>query len=864
MTIRQLISKSSITIAIILIVIGLIMTGVSFFVQDPPIIAKISSAVVAIIGAAVVFFLIGGLKSKISEPCSVMVQNTRNLTEDLSVRIQDLFEAPEELEKINNNLKKVAGRVQEAIDELEKEKEYHQKDLDMIEEAFNVFISTGDPEPRIMKIAEKLTEYCGFHEYYVFLKDPKANILNRINPLEDELEPLERVYLTESEDNPIISSLKNGSPTLIERFKANDKLRAQEKEWAQSNDLKMVYSLPLNIETAPYGLILFSMKERIQLDKAQNIIISMAKDIIQDIFREEKRVKATIEKYTSYEVENSIYRSLIDVKSFDQLCTNFLLAFSHFIPMDWGGIAVYEEEENAYVLSYLSLNEGIRQLKKCKIQLKGSGISWTKENRGSWVEEDLTVAKPFQEDEIYVVENLKARVITPLYSERRFIGALTVASRTAGVYSRNYVKTIEKIASLLGNVIENSRMLTSLNHTIQELKNSNKELERFYINLAHELKNPANLLAKIAKTVKSKISGMSTKQVEEAFSIIAQNAHQLQNSLESVMDFTRAEMGALDFDPEELYLIEVLKDVLWEFRDQAQEKMISLNWDIPKGMPEIMADRKKLRAIFRELISNAIQHAPVKGKISLKANLIPKSWLQEKATEFFPPGIAENLDTSIDHVLISVTDNGPGISFEKQKSLFKTPREAPEKLEEEEMGMGLPRVKKLVELHQGYIWVASKEGMGTRFSFNLPQYAGRWSALRNMLHERINLSKQSLSSLSVITINFAESEDVKTRLTENQFSILVKEIEQSIKETTRDPQDIVRRFYDGETIIVISQADTEACREIINRLQKQLSNLKSTAVREIPKIKFNSITYPEEVLTADQLLTKLDSMVRGE
>ncbi len=834
------------------------MTGVSFFVKAP-MVAKVSSIVVAVIGAIVSFLLIGGIKKKILEPTLTLLENTHNLNESLDATLHDLFEAPEEMEQININLKKIASQVKKTYQELVQLKEYHQKDLDMIEDLYKAAFEKGTLQDRIFNILPKICKYCGFSKFFAFVREPSGTLLKRIGKPEEKT-PLMGIPVKE-ENNPFAKLVKVKSPQII-KLKGLQDLTPHQREWIEKNNLNLVYPVPVKIDEEVMALLLFALDERKEFTRAQKIILSFVVEVISDMFRHQEQITQTIAQYSALEVENNIYKSLIDVKGMEEMAVNFLNAFSQFMPMDWGAISVFDEEENAFIMYSTSTNGGGRLIKSV-IQIKGSGIEWVKENRRSWVEEDLTVAQPFQEDEIYIHEGLKARIISPLYSEKRFIGTLSVASKEAGVYEHQHVRVVEKMARLLGNVIENSKILSVLKNKVEDLKKANKNLEKFFYNLAHDLRHPVLKLDKMLQTLPDK-KDISPEEAYKIFTNITKDVQNLKKSLEDVMDYSKAEIGRLQFNPENLYLIEVLKDVLWGFKDEAQRKMISLKLDIPKTMPEILADRDKLRSIFSELIENAIRHTPVRGTITIKANLIPKSWLKEKAKDYFPPPVAKNIDTSVDHVLISVTDTGVGIPFEKQKSLFKTLKDEPDKeIQEGRLGMGLPRVKRLVEVHQGYIWVASKEGKGTRFSFNIPQYGRSWVSLRKVLHDKIQQAKEELSSVTVIVINIKGADDLRERVGVEKYGKVVRDMEEIVKGILRDSEDIVRRFYDDETIVVISKSDMEASHIIKDRIKEHLSKIAEKEIKgEFIQFQINSLTYPDEVFTVDQLLSGLDEMVK--
>ncbi|MCD4785253.1 MAG: diguanylate cyclase [Candidatus Eremiobacteraeota bacterium] len=865
MKLEQIISKSSMNIAIVALVCGIILMVVAFILKP---FAPFSPLLVGIITGIVAFILISSLNRKVGASSRIIMENTRSLVEDSNVQIHDLFEAPEEMETTNKYLKNVSVRVKKAIEELQTEKEVHKKDIERIDEILKIGFSDNDIIFKIKHILEKAVKFCKADGYYLFIKDPDTDSLERINPITGEKSSFNRIDINDPTHKTFINSMDSGIPEYILNMQTGESINENIREWAIKNDIRMLYCLPVYAGNVPYGVLMLSMISRIDFSRGSNALLAIVVDLIGDYYQEEIHIRETIEKYSMLAVENNIIRSVLEARSFEDLCRDLILSISSSLPVDWGGFAVEDEgKEKAYQMVSISLTDP-GNTKKSIIPYNKSGIAWVRDNHEIWIEEDLRVSKPFVEDEVYAYADLAARIIAPIYSKDEFVGALTIASCKPAVYNEEHIEMIKKIASMLGDILERSKSIDDLKSNVEELEKSNEGLKKFYNNLGHELRNPLSILNKISHKVKEHSNKLKPEQVSEAFQFISKNTRQLYKSIEDILDYSRAETGKLDFKPREFYLIEILKDIIWEYQEEAKEKKISLRWEIPKGMPEIMADGGMLKSIFREIIGNALKNTDTKGTVTLKANLIPSSWLREKAFEFFPGNIADHLDTGVSHVLISITDTGKGISLNKQKTLFKAPHETPGKIVDEKgrgLGMGLPRVKKLVDAHGGYIWVASKEGKGTRFSFNIPQYGKDWAAFRKFLQDRLNQARTGLYCLSILSISLKDEKRIREQLGENKFIEVLREVDKVIRGTLRTPQDIVQRHYNERNIIVISQSDIGEVHIIKERLQESLKKkLKPGLLPEMPEFEFKSITYPDEVLTADDLMTRLDEQISLE
>lgn len=123
----------------------------------------------------------------------------------------------------------------------------------------------------------------------------------------------------------------------------------------------------------------------------------------------------------------------------------------------------------------------------------------------------------------------------------------------------------------------------------------------------------------------------------------------------------------------------------------------SLDVELPRTLPSIEADADRIKQVVTNLLNNAVKFTPKKGKITLRAKNRGRS------------------------VVIEVRDTGRGISEEDQTFLFKPYQHlASDKGDLSGLGIGLSLCKTLVELHGGKIWVKSRVGQGSTFSFSLP------------------------------------------------------------------------------------------------------------------------------------------------
>lgn len=244
------------------------------------------------------------------------------------------------------------------------------------------------------------------------------------------------------------------------------------------------------------------------------------------------------------------------------------------------------------------------------------------------------------------------------------------------------------------------RSYEKLTQTYQELERVTKMKSQFIDVVSHELRTPLTVMRGYVDLVESEYSPKLDLKFSQKLKIIKTNTDKLYGLVESMLDVSRLEKGSLQIHPEPVKLDTVLEDLVKARLKDAEEKGQTLTLTIEGRMPLIMADRRRIRDVFNNLVDNSVKYTQDGGRIHVGARDEGK----------------------IIHVWVK--DNGVGIPLENLGRIFDrfyivASNDLAHQVDR--IGLSLPISKGIVEAHGGRLWVESQVGKGSVFHIDLPK-----------------------------------------------------------------------------------------------------------------------------------------------
>lgn len=256
------------------------------------------------------------------------------------------------------------------------------------------------------------------------------------------------------------------------------------------------------------------------------------------------------------------------------------------------------------------------------------------------------------------------------------------------------------IVGIWADITELKRRETAMWDAKEAAERANKVKNTFLAQISHELRTPLNAVLGFAELIFTQIDGSA---IGDRYRRYARDIHvsgeYLRDVIDDIIDISCIESGALHLARERVDIPELLETCTRLLREHATPARMMIDVLSQSGLPALLGDRRRLRQVLVNLLSDAVKYTPAGGRIRVEA---------ERAED--------------GGVVIRISDNGAGTGpadldaasnpVENQESGRNRPQNA--------TGRGLPLARKLVELHDGRLQVDSTPGQGTMVTCHFP------------------------------------------------------------------------------------------------------------------------------------------------
>lgn len=252
------------------------------------------------------------------------------------------------------------------------------------------------------------------------------------------------------------------------------------------------------------------------------------------------------------------------------------------------------------------------------------------------------------------------------------------------------------------NAVERNRAVEAADKKVREnniqLQLLDKEKNRFLAMAAHDLRNPLGVIQGYAEFLEERLKDQISSECMDMVHTIQLSTQRILQMVNEFLDVSVIESGQLTLKTELVDLGELFEKNIQLNQILSDKKQIKISLDKQGEVPQVICDRDKIEQVLTNYVTNAIKYS-------------------DPGTE-----VVIHLGINDQNVEFSVEDHGQGLSEEDLSKLFKRFSKTTAKTTagEQSVGLGLSIVKKMVEAHDGKVWVESERGKGSRFYASFP------------------------------------------------------------------------------------------------------------------------------------------------
>ena len=248
------------------------------------------------------------------------------------------------------------------------------------------------------------------------------------------------------------------------------------------------------------------------------------------------------------------------------------------------------------------------------------------------------------------------------------------------------------------DVTDSSRIEAALRERATALEEADRVKTDFVANMSYELRTPLTSIGGFGEMLAAGYAGKLPPAASEYVSAILESVDRLSKLINDVLDLTQGDTKGVVLERERVDMSGMLRAVTDSLRPRAEQKKQKLELEIDQSTGNVIGDARRLRESVEHILRNAVAYTEEGGQIRLTSS-----------------GTDEE-------VIVTVTDNGPGIEPENQGQVFERfHRSGATGRGDAALGLGLPLTRQFVEAHGGKVDLSSVPGEGTSVSISIPR-----------------------------------------------------------------------------------------------------------------------------------------------
>jgi signal transduction histidine kinase/DNA-binding response OmpR family regulator len=430
---------------------------------------------------------------------------------------------------------------------------------------------------------------------------------------------------------------------------------------------------------------------------AQGVIAIRNAQLVSELQERSAQLTQSVDELRALgEVSQAVSSSL----DLDQVLTTIVTRAVELSGADGGSIFEFDPGAGRFVLRTCSgtSDELIEDLHRVRIRLDETFVGQAAEHGEVRQAPDLDAETPDPHVDALRRHGWRSMAAVPLRREDEIIGALVIRRKVPFTLPPQTVDLLETLASQSVVAIHNARVYGELEQKTRELEVASQHKSDFLASMSHELRTPLNAVIGFSDVLLDRMFGELNERQDEYVRDIRGSGHHLLELINEILDLSKVEAGQMELDVSAVSLRELIAHGLSMVRERATRHGITLEGDVDPALGTAEGDELKLKQVVLNLLSNAVKFTPDGGSVKISARRVG--------------GEAQ----------VVVRDTGIGIAEAEQEQIFEAFQRGGRavRTSTEGTGLGLTLSKRIIELHGGRLWMESKLGTGSTFSFAIP------------------------------------------------------------------------------------------------------------------------------------------------
>ncbi|WP_440952311.1 ATP-binding protein [Methanococcoides sp. FTZ1] len=374
----------------------------------------------------------------------------------------------------------------------------------------------------------------------------------------------------------------------------------------------------------------------------------------------------------------------------DDLLSEILMEIGDLLEIEAGGVYIIDHDKReANLRAHIGPEEELT-----------SRISYAKEEDMFKNVADLPKHAIISEEVVRKGSRFVARnnLTFYLYSHDKVVGFVLLLTSDKDSLNEKNIKVLEHVGKHIGIAIENAQLFEKTQGAYEDLRSIDRMKNEFFANLSHELKTPMISIKGFSELLGEGKFGPLTTEQKRANDAVVRNAEKLRNLIDSLLYMSMEKEGRYRYNFTTVSVRRFVLNSIEIARARAGANNIVFNEDIAENIPNICGDEERLTTALDNILDNAVKFMS-EGEVTVSVQDEP------------------------DNIHIRVKDNGIGIPKDEVDKVFNSFYQVDGSLTRlyGGTGLGLHVSKRIIDVHNGKIWLKSLEGFGTTVHITLPK-----------------------------------------------------------------------------------------------------------------------------------------------